>query len=63
VLGKLSREDKADSSLDLSGRDGASLVVSSKLGGFSSDSLKDIVDERVHDRHGLVGDTSVWVDL
>ena len=63
MLGKLPREDKTNSSLDLSRRDGTTFVVSSKLGSFSSDSLKDVVDERVQEGYGLVGDTSVWVDL
>jgi hypothetical protein len=63
MLGELSRQDKTDGSLDLSGRDRTTLVVSSKLGCLSSDSLKDIVYERVHNRHGLVGDSGVWVNL
>ena len=34
-----------------------------KTGGFGSDTLKDVVDERVHDAHGLGGDTGVGVHL
>ena len=34
-----------------------------QTGSFSSNTLKDIIDERVHDAHGLGGDTSVGVDL
>ena len=34
-----------------------------KTGSFSSDTFEDIVDEGVHDAHGLGGDTSVGVDL
>jgi len=49
--------------LDLAGRDGRLLVVGSELGGLAGDALKDVVDERVQDEHGLVGDTSVGVDL
>ena len=49
--------------LDLSGRDGGFLVVGSEFGGLSGNTLEDIVDERVQDRHGTVGDTSVRVDL
>jgi hypothetical protein len=80
VLGKLTREDKTNRGLDLSGRDGGLLVVGGKLGSLTSDALEDIwkqvrqrrqrvavekhtVDERVQDRHGAVGDTSVRVDL
>ena len=27
------------------------------------DSLKNIVDKRIHDRHGLSGNSRVWMDL
>jgi hypothetical protein len=63
VLGQLTGEDEADRSLDLSGRDGGLLVVSSQLASLSGDALEDIVDEGVEDRHGTVGDTGVGVDL
>ena len=53
VLGKLTREEKPDSSLDFPGGDGGPLVVVSKTASFSGDTLKDVVHERVHDRHGL----------
>lgn len=49
--------------LDLPGGDGGLLVVGSKLGGLGGDALEDVVDERVQDGHGTVGDTSVGVDL
>lgn len=49
--------------LDLSGADGGLLVVCGELGGLGGDALEDVVDERVQDGHGAVGDTSVWVDL
>ena len=35
----------------------------SKTGSFGSNAFEDIVDERVHDAHGLGGYTSVGVDL
>jgi len=63
VLGEFTGEDETDSGLDLARGDGGALVVGSKLGGLAGDTLKDIVDERVEDGHGLVGDTSVGVDL
>ena len=63
VLGELTREEEPDSGLDLAGGDGGPLVVVSQTAGLSSDSLKEIVDERVHDAHGLGGDSSVGVDL
>ena len=63
VLGELTREEEPDSSLDLTRGDGGPLVVVSKSAGLGGDSLEQIVDERVHDAHGLGGDTSVRVDL
>ena len=63
VLCKLSREEEADSSLDLTGREGGLLVVSGKLGCLKSDSVKDIVDERVEDGDASLGDTGLRVNL
>ena len=39
------------------------LVVGGKLSGLGGDTLKDIVDEGVHDGHSLLGDTGIRVDL
>jgi hypothetical protein len=58
VLGQLSWQHQADTSLDLSGRQGVLLVVSGDLAGLSGDTLEDISDEGVHDGHGLLGDTN-----
>ena len=63
MFGQLSREVESDSSLDFPAGDGVLLVVVSQFGGFSGDSLKYIIDKRVHDAHGFGGDTSVGVDL
>jgi hypothetical protein len=63
VLGQLSGKDQSTSSLDLSRRDGGSVVVDGQLGSLGGDSLENVGDERVQDGHGLVGDTSVGVDL
>ena len=63
VLGQLSGQEETDGGLDLARGDGGPLVVVSQFAGLGSDSLKEIVDERVHDAHGLGGDTSVGVDL
>lgn len=49
--------------LDLSRGDGGLLVVCGELGSLSGNALEDVVDERVQDGHGTVGDTSVGVDL
>ena len=40
-----------------------SLIVSDEFGGFEGESFKGVVDERVHDVHGFLGDTNVWVYL
>jgi len=63
VLGELTREHQAHSGLDLSGREGDLLVVTSQAGSLTSKSLEYIVDERVHDGHTLLGDASLGVDL
>ena len=39
------------------------LIISDELGCFMGNLFIDVVDEGVHDRHGSLGDTSVWVNL
>ena len=63
MLGQFSGEEKPDSRLDLPGSDGRPLVVVGETGGLSGDSFEDVVDERVHDAHGLGRDSGVRVDL
>jgi len=63
VLGKLTREEESASSLNLSGRDGGLLVDLGQSGGLATNTVKDVVDKGVHDRHGLGGDSLVGVDL
>lgn len=63
MLREFTRKDESDRGLDLSRRDGRSVVVRSKLGSLSGNSLENVRDERVKDSHGLVRDTSVGVDL
>ena len=63
VLGELSGEDEADRGLDLAGADGVRLVVRHKLAGLARDALEDVLDERVHDGHALLGDAGVRVHL
>ena len=63
MFGQFTREEEPDSSLDLPGGDGGPLVVVGQAGSFSSDTFKDIVDEGVHDAHGLGGHTGIRVDL
>jgi hypothetical protein len=63
VLGQLSGEEETDSSLDFPRGDGGPLVVVRQTGGLRSNTLEDVVDEGVHDGHGLGGDSGVRVDL
>ena len=63
VLGELSWKDESDSRLDFSGGEGGSLVVLDELGGFTGEFTEDVVDEGVHDGHGSLGDTGLWVNL
>ena len=63
MLGELAGEDKAHRRLDLAGGDGGLLVVAGELGGLGGELLEDVVDERVHDGHGLGGDADVGVHL
>ena len=63
VSGEFSGEDELDSRLDFPGGESSSLVESDELGAFGGDSVEGVVDEGVHDVHGLLGDTDVGVDL
>ena len=63
VLGELTGEDEAHGGLDLPGGDGGLLVVAGELGSLGGDLLEDVVDEGVHDGHGLGGDAGVGVHL
>ena len=63
VLGELTWEEEADSGLDLTGGESLGLVVASELATLLRDLGLNVVDERVHDGHGLLGDAGVRVDL
>ena len=63
MLGEFSWKHQTDGRLDFSARQRRLLVVGGELSGFGSNSLEDIVDEGVHDRHTLLGDTGIGVDL
>ena len=63
MLGELSGEDEADSRLDLARRDRGLLVVAGETGRLGGNAVEHVVDEGVHDGHGLGGDTSLGVDL
>ena len=63
VLGQFTGQQKPDGGLDLPGGDGGPLVVVGQTGSLGGDTFEDIVDEGVHDAHGLGRDSGVRVDL
>ena len=63
MFGQFTGEEEPDGGLDLPGGDGGPLVVVGELAGLGGDPLEEVVDERVHDAHGLGGDTGVGVHL
>ena len=63
VLSQFTGEEESDGGLDLPRGDGSPLVVVGETRSLSGDPLKDVIDERVHDGHGLGRDTSVGMDL
>lgn len=63
VLGQFTGQEKTDSSLDLSRGDCRALVVLSQASRFARNTLEDVVNERIHDAHGLRRDASVRVNL
>jgi len=63
VLGELTGEEEADGGLDLAAGEGVALVVADEAGALSGDLLEDVVDEGVHDAHGLLGDAGLGVNL
>ena len=63
VFCKLSWKKQTNSRLNFSRSDRGAFVVVSETAGLGGDTLKDIVDEAIHDGHGLAGDTSVRVNL
>ena len=63
VLAQFSGQVQTDGRLDLAAGDRVFLVVVSQSGSLGGDPLEDVVDERVHDAHGLAGDARVGVNL
>jgi len=62
VLGKLTRKKKTNSVHDLPRSDGVTLVGTGKVTSLSGNTVKDIVDEGVHDLHGVLADEGIGVD-
>lgn len=63
MLRELSRQQKTYGRLYFAARDRRPSVIVSKTRRLGSDTLEDVVDETIHDRHGLATDASVRVDL
>lgn len=63
MLGQLSWKQESDGRLNFAARDSRPSVVMGQTRRLGSDTLEDVVDEAVHDRHGLAADASVRVDL
>lgn len=63
MLSELTGEEETDGGLDFAGGERVLLVVADEAGGLGGDLLEDVVDEGVHDAHGLLGDTGLGVDL
>ncbi|CAH0395110.1 unnamed protein product [Bemisia tabaci] len=62
VLGQFSGEEEPDSGLDFPGGDGGSFVVVGETASLGGDTFEDVVDEGVHDRHSLGGNSGVGVN-
>ena len=63
MFGEFTGEEQTDAGLHFAARDGRSAVVVGQLSGLTSDTLEDVIDERVHDAHRLAADARVGVDL
>ena len=63
MFSQFSGKKQANSRLDFTGGDSGFLIVVSETRSFASNSLKDVIHERVHDTHRFAWDTSVWMDL
>merc|ERR1719381_172875 len=63
VLSQFSGQKKTDGGLDLPGGYGRPLVVMGQLARLSSNPLKQVIHEGVHDGHSLRGDSSVRMNL
>ena len=63
MLGKLPWKNESYSSLDLPGSNSWLLVVAGESRCLVRQFLKDIIDETVHNSHGLAGNTDIRMDL
>ena len=63
VLGQFSGKEQTNGGLDFPTGDGATLVVVSQARGFGGNAFENVVDEAVHDAHGLGADSGVGMHL
>ena len=63
VLGQFTRQEETNCGLDFARRDRFLLVLERETRSFGSDTLEDIVDEGVHDAHGLGRYSDIGMDL
>lgn len=63
MLGQLTRQQEPHGRLHLSAGDGGAVVVLSQARRLHCQPLKDVINKRVHDAHGLGGDSCVRVHL
>ena len=63
MFGEFTGKHETNSSLDLSGRKSRLLVVTSKTGSLRGNTIKDIVNERVHNGHASLRNTSLLMNL
>jgi len=63
VLGQFAGQQETDGGLNLPAGDGGALVVVGQTAGLGGDAFENIVDEAVHDAHGLGRDAGVGMYL
>ncbi|KAJ9548247.1 LOW QUALITY PROTEIN: hypothetical protein OSB04_020790 [Centaurea solstitialis] len=63
MLSQFSGKNKSHGGLDLPRRDRRLLVVPGEPRALLRELLEDIVDETVHDPHGLARDSDIWMNL
>ncbi|GCC27288.1 hypothetical protein chiPu_0005712 [Chiloscyllium punctatum] len=56
-------QQQANDGLDFPGADGVTFVVYGQATSLSRDALENVIEEWVHDAHGLGGDAIVGVNL
>jgi hypothetical protein len=63
MLGQFPGKHQPNRRLDFTTGKGCLFVIRSKLSSFSSNAIKDVLNERVHDAHALFADTGIGMDL